>query len=328
MKNEQDKYIGTRQGIYDIIELMPYKSKDGHKIYKAKCSICGSFIESQARVLAATVICRHSPEKLKQMQLNIWLAEQHKCEHCGRVMTEKFGSGHFCSRACANSREFSEETKQKKSVAIKGTIAYSNGKEVRFFKESDKIPDGFIKGNFNSAKNFDSFAEFALNKEAKSAGEAVAASSRDRSKDYYFSICKPLIDTHNKAVLDEYEKLLAKKAVGKYFAVQNASIFAKYLSIIDLDHPRQQQGRVFVHILLAERLLDRYLTKKEIVHHKDLDKLHNTFDNIYVFNNKASHARFHMSNCYWLTIDNDVLICNALSKAELKAMAMEVQSNN
>jgi hypothetical protein len=28
-------------------------------------------------------------------------------------MTEKFGSGRFCSKACANSKNHSEETKQK-----------------------------------------------------------------------------------------------------------------------------------------------------------------------------------------------------------------------
>jgi len=34
-------------------------------------------------------------------------------------MTEKFGSGRFCSRACANSRVISEETKEKISNKLK-----------------------------------------------------------------------------------------------------------------------------------------------------------------------------------------------------------------
>ena len=37
------------------------------------------------------------------------------CERCGKTVAdnEKFGSGRFCSRACANTRERSEETKEK-----------------------------------------------------------------------------------------------------------------------------------------------------------------------------------------------------------------------
>ena len=33
-----------------------------------------------------------------------WLNERHTCERCGKVMTERYGSGRFCSRKCANSR--------------------------------------------------------------------------------------------------------------------------------------------------------------------------------------------------------------------------------
>jgi hypothetical protein len=35
------------------------------------------------------------------------------CEKCGKVSEEKFGSGRFCSRACANSRAHSAETKER-----------------------------------------------------------------------------------------------------------------------------------------------------------------------------------------------------------------------
>lgn len=43
----------------------------------------------------------------------LWVAEKHTCEKCGRVMTEKYGSGRFCSKQCANSRQHSEATKKK-----------------------------------------------------------------------------------------------------------------------------------------------------------------------------------------------------------------------
>ena len=42
------------------------------------------------------------------------------CEHCGKIVEEcdKFGSGRFCSRSCANSHNHSEETKAKISASI------------------------------------------------------------------------------------------------------------------------------------------------------------------------------------------------------------------
>ena len=40
---------------------------------------------------------------LKQKEINLqkWISEQHKCEKCGKVMTKFFGTGRFCSRKCA-----------------------------------------------------------------------------------------------------------------------------------------------------------------------------------------------------------------------------------
>ena len=49
----------------------------------------------------------------KAIQLANWIAEKHICEKCGILMTSKFSTGRFCSRACANSRVHTEETKQR-----------------------------------------------------------------------------------------------------------------------------------------------------------------------------------------------------------------------
>lgn len=35
------------------------------------------------------------------------------CEKCGKITEERFGSGRFCSRACANTRTHSAETKER-----------------------------------------------------------------------------------------------------------------------------------------------------------------------------------------------------------------------
>lgn len=257
------------------------------------------------------------------------------CEKCGKEVTEKYGSGRFCSRQCANSRTFSEESRIKKSVANKGLIAYSNGIEVRYFRDGDEIPEGFIHGNFNAVKYFKNFDDYA---EAVNLRDTTGAcrlynpkvtykrtnSFRERrlrarqSRDFYATACNAAISKHNQQILEEYEQLLAAKALNKSFSLDNTFIFAKYLSVTMPNHPRQHQGHVFVHILLAEALLGRALGPKEIVHHKDTNKLHNTFDNIYIFDSKASHARFHYNSCCWLRIEGDVLICDALSTEELK----------
>ena len=43
----------------------------------------------------------------------------YKCEKCGKEVIEKFGSGRFCSRTCANSKTHSVETKKKISESVK-----------------------------------------------------------------------------------------------------------------------------------------------------------------------------------------------------------------
>lgn len=40
------------------------------------------------------------------------------CEKCGKKVEQVFGSGRFCSRACANSRQLSAETKTKISTSL------------------------------------------------------------------------------------------------------------------------------------------------------------------------------------------------------------------
>lgn len=54
----------------------------------------------------------HSKEKRKEISL-MWGLDGHKCERCGSIITQKFGSGRFCCRSCANNRKHSEETKKK-----------------------------------------------------------------------------------------------------------------------------------------------------------------------------------------------------------------------
>lgn len=49
----------------------------------------------------------------KEQELQKWIAESHTCEKCGKIMTEKYGSGRFCCQSCANGRPQSTATRAK-----------------------------------------------------------------------------------------------------------------------------------------------------------------------------------------------------------------------
>jgi hypothetical protein len=50
------------------------------------------------------------------------------CRRCKKECFEKFGSGQFCSRQCANARERTEETKKKISSGVRNCDAYLKGR--------------------------------------------------------------------------------------------------------------------------------------------------------------------------------------------------------
>ena len=60
-------------------------------------------------------------EKIKKNLLGItkWVSERHLCEHCGKVMTEKFGSGRFCCRSCANASHPKKSLESRKKLSLK-----------------------------------------------------------------------------------------------------------------------------------------------------------------------------------------------------------------
>ena len=58
-------------------------------------------------------------------------------------------------------------------------------------------------------------------------------------------------------------------------------------------HPRASNGYVFEHILVAEKMLGRYLRPGETVHHKNGRKADNRPENIHVFDSPGAHVRYH-----------------------------------
>jgi hypothetical protein len=55
-----------------------------------------------------------------------------KCIKCNSEHNGTFGSGKYCSRSCANSRTFSEESKKKKSLANKGQVPINKMERANF----------------------------------------------------------------------------------------------------------------------------------------------------------------------------------------------------
>ena len=101
------------------------QSFNGHKRHcKEHLSIVGKLgkIEKADRLAAtnAAQASRVFHNKISAEKLNQWISEKHTCEKCGKVMIEKFGSGRFCSRSCANGHTKSDASKIKVSETLRG----------------------------------------------------------------------------------------------------------------------------------------------------------------------------------------------------------------
>jgi hypothetical protein len=58
-------------------------------------------------------------------------------------------------------------------------------------------------------------------------------------------------------------------------------------------HPKcQKDGYIYIHRVIMEARLGRFLEDNEIVHHKDEDKMNNHWDNLEVMT-QSEHAREH-----------------------------------
>lgn len=103
------------------------KSNTKYPATECTCVFCGKTFLKANRWLQSRplhVCSRECGVAYKaKLSFDNWVAEQHKCQHCGKLMTEKFGTGQFCSRACANTRKHSDETRSK---IAKSTAAFYN----------------------------------------------------------------------------------------------------------------------------------------------------------------------------------------------------------
>lgn len=92
-------------------------------------------------------------EEAKKLQR--WIDEKHTCEKCGKIMTEKFATGRFCSRACANGRPQSEETRRKIGVSVAPKVKkyYEEHPNSSKYETRTQEKESIIK-QYNSSPNY------------------------------------------------------------------------------------------------------------------------------------------------------------------------------
>lgn len=82
----------------------------------------------------ARAIQREKVLTKKKQELENWKHEQHTCEKCGKIMTEKFGSGRFCSKSCANGRPKSQAERNKIRQTLLETIGRTQNLNLNITK--------------------------------------------------------------------------------------------------------------------------------------------------------------------------------------------------
>ena len=83
-------------------------------------------------------------QEKKQKELNQWISEKHTCEKCGKVMTEKFGSGRFCSKSCANGHKKSDESKIKVSETLRGYKLSNEQIKILLSPKPTKVKEQYV----------------------------------------------------------------------------------------------------------------------------------------------------------------------------------------
>lgn len=84
-------------------------------------------IAAQRKEKVIAGVYKRAEQQREQKEIQ-WVSEAHVCEHCGKPMLTKFGSGRFCSRACANSRTRTSDSKAKVSEAMRTSEKISQKK--------------------------------------------------------------------------------------------------------------------------------------------------------------------------------------------------------
>ena len=150
------------------------QSFNGHKSqckvhHQEKYSCLDNYIDANNRrgKNSGRTLHKNAIER-KEIRIKEWLSKEYRCEKCGKVMTEYYGSGRFCSQSCANARQHSEKTKRKIQHSVKLNPAGWASKEwKRKHKKVKLICYCELCGNTLSSRNISGYCKNCYTKNPK-----------------------------------------------------------------------------------------------------------------------------------------------------------------
>lgn len=67
-----DEFVGTKQGIYEVLYECNHKDKDGHKLYHVRCCFCGWEQDMRKSSLLSPKCCKHKTVDGHYINEHIW----------------------------------------------------------------------------------------------------------------------------------------------------------------------------------------------------------------------------------------------------------------
>lgn len=85
-----------------------------------------------------------------------------------------------------------------------------------------------------------------------------------------------------------------------------------YYMVYKPEHPKaKSEGYIYYHILVAEEMIGRNLTKQECVHHIDKDRLNNNINNLIIFVSNSAHSAYHRGGILISTSNKHIYDCKS-----------------
>lgn len=151
-------------------------------------------------------------------ELNRWISEKHLCEHCGKIMEEKFGSGRFCSRSCANSRVQTDEINTKRSKTLVDGYNLDKYKSHKLTKDeyykNPKIcmdcgePIEFERRYYDTCESCSKIRRVNRDSKAgRSSAKVQAEKRRSKNEIYFYELCKNYFKNvrHNEPIFNGWD---------------------------------------------------------------------------------------------------------------------------